>query len=73
VPNSETQLHRAWERSGLTLQQLRDKAKLKMSIVSVSRKLRGLQTISAEEASAFAKVLGERVEIGKERRRGLAA
>ena len=60
VSDLRTQLHDAWRQSGLTLEQLRDKAALKTTIVSLSRKLRGKQSLRTEEWEALAEVLGLR-------------
>jgi hypothetical protein len=52
------QLRAAWIDSGLTLDQLRGRAGLQMSIVSLSRKLSGAQTLSVGECEALAAALG---------------
>lgn len=52
------QLHAAWQASDLTLRELLDRSQLSLTIVSLSRKLRGLQVMSTSEASALAHALG---------------
>lgn len=52
------QLHQAWQASDLTLRELLAKSGLPLTIVSLSRKLRGLQVMSTAEASLLAAALG---------------
>lgn len=52
------QLHQAWQASDLTLRELLAKSGLPLTIVSLSRKLRGLQVMSTAEASLLASALG---------------
>lgn len=50
-------LHRAWQQSGLTLEALLARSGLELTIVSLSRKLRGLQTLRVAEVEAVARAL----------------
>lgn len=67
MPSPEKQLHDAWEAGELTLRELRDRSGLTITIVSLSRKLRGLQPLSTDECAALARVLGVQVTIGRKR------
>jgi hypothetical protein len=65
-------LYDAWKKSELTLVQLLEKSGLHITFVSLSRKLRGKQTLSTEEYEALALVLrpwleGEPEEIAEAR------
>ena len=55
------QLHRAWERSEMSLETLRSRAALECSADSLSRKLRGKQVLSTSEAEALAVALDKKV------------
>ncbi len=63
------QLRRAWERSDLTLDELVDRAQLECCADSLSRKLRGKQTMSTLEAEALAMAMKERVVAGPRKKR----
>jgi transcriptional regulator with XRE-family HTH domain len=63
------QLHTAWKESGLTLVQLLEKSGLDVTFVSLSRKLRGKQMLSADECEALARALGVELAAGKRRAR----
>ena len=62
------QLHRAWLRSDLSLEQLRAKANVECSADSLSRKLRGKQVLSTEEAEALAAAMLVVVTTGRRRK-----
>lgn len=57
------QIRDAWEASGLSLDQLREKAGVACSADSLSRKLRGKQPMSTFEAAALAKALDRQVVV----------
>lgn len=59
-------LRTAWRKSGLSLTELKCRAKLKMTNASMSRKLAGKQPISAAETAAIASALGFEVAITPE-------
>lgn len=68
VRNPHVQLREAWKASGLTLAQLRKaaglhKGPLKMSVVSLSRKLSGKQRLSDDEIAALATATGRDVTV----------
>jgi hypothetical protein len=66
------QLFSAWKESGLTLEQLLAKAKLDITFVSLSRKLRGKQALRVGECEALAGALGIQATTSRRRRRGAA-
>lgn len=61
-----TQLRNAWGKSGLTLDALVKAAGLKLSRVSMSRKLAGIQPITTKECAALSRALGASVSFGVE-------
>lgn len=60
----QAQLLTAWEASPLTLEQLRDSLGIAIDLSSLSRKLRGKQKMTTEEAEAFARALGVQIATG---------
>ena len=59
----QRQLRGAWKLSGLTLVELRKSARLKVSVVSLSRKLSGQQAMTNKEIAALATALGVQVAV----------
>jgi hypothetical protein len=59
----QRQLRAAWEASDLTLAALKKRARLKVSVVSLSRKLSGQQALTNDEIAALARALGESVTV----------
>jgi transcriptional regulator with XRE-family HTH domain len=57
APSLHEQLRTAWEASGLSLEQLRDRAGVECSADSLSRKLRGKQPLTTREAELLALAL----------------
>ncbi len=62
-PSHHRQLRAAWEASDLTLAKLRQRARLKFSVVSLSRKLSGQQPMTNAEVAAIARALGVAVSV----------
>lgn len=69
-PDAQLQLHQAWQDSGLTLEELLSRSKLKLTVVSLSRKLRGKQVLNTEECAVLATVLDTTVTIGGGKKAG---
>lgn len=61
-------LHAAWKASGMTLKQLLVLTGLRMSEVSLGRKLGGHQTLRIGEAEVLAVALGVTASVGRGRR-----
>jgi transcriptional regulator with XRE-family HTH domain len=59
----------AWERSGLTLDQLASRAGLATTKYSLSRKLRGLQAMRTEESEALEAALEKEMSAAPKRGR----
>ncbi len=64
----DAQLFEAWDRSSLTLGELRAKAGLDCDDTSLGRKLRGKQILTTKEAEALATALHVRLAFGREAR-----
>jgi hypothetical protein len=61
--NHDRQLRTAWQASGMTLADLKRRSKLRVSIVSLSRKLAGKQRMTNDEVAALALALGQSVTV----------
>jgi transcriptional regulator with XRE-family HTH domain len=60
-------LRAAFDESGLTVAELRDRSGLDLDPSSLSRKLGGRQSLRAEEAEAIANALGCSIELREKR------
>lgn len=60
-------LYKHWHASGITLEVLRAASGLKISTVSLSRKLRGVQPMTLDEAAAISRALGLSISIESRR------
>jgi hypothetical protein len=69
VKRLHEQLREAWKASGLTLVQILDLSRLEISESQLSRKLAGHSPVTTAECESIARVLGLRVEYGRDRRR----
>ena len=65
---ADAQLLKAWEGSGMTLEEVIRRTGLKLTKSSLSRKLRGQQVLNTDEVQLLADLFGKTVKIGRRRK-----